>query len=74
MPPPRLDLVELVFGYLRSEVATAPSLGAVLGDPGAEVGCTLADGAGLRMIADRAAVAHRERVLPGFDKRLELRS
>jgi hypothetical protein len=46
----------------------------VLGDAGAQVGCTLADGARLRMIADGAAVAHGERVLPGFDKRLELRS
>jgi hypothetical protein len=36
----------------------------VLGDPSAQVGGTLADGPMLGVVADAAAVAHRERVLP----------
>jgi hypothetical protein len=53
--------------------ATAP-LVAVLRDASAQVRRTLADGAMVRVVADRAAVTHRVRVLPGLEQRLELRS
>jgi hypothetical protein len=40
------------------------ALRAVLGDTRAQVGYALADVAEVRVVADGAAVAHRERVLP----------
>ena len=49
-----------------------PWLRGVLGDAGAKISDPCADLAVLRMVADAAAVAHREGVLPGSEERLEL--
>ena len=49
-----------------------PRLRRVLGDPRAQVGDPVANRAVVRMVADAAAVAHRERVLPRREERLEL--
>ena len=57
-----------------NRIAAAAPLRTVLGDASAEVVCTLADGAEVRVVAHAAAVAHRERVLPGLEERLELPS
>jgi hypothetical protein len=49
-----------------------PRLRGVLGDAGAKISDPCADLAVLRMVADAAAVAHGEGVLPGSEERLEL--
>ena len=51
-----------------------PWLPRVFGDARAQIRDPLADRAVLRVVADAAAMAHREGVLPGGDKRLKLRA
>jgi hypothetical protein len=46
----------------------------VLGDAGAKVGGTAADGPMLRVVAEAAAMSHRVGVLPRGEQRLELGS